>query len=173
MIIMGFSLTSTSPFPYHLKVDSPNTYHIILECQVRFWCYWEALEEARLWQMQLGVLQDSENQTRHGSEKSCWSRSLDSLGTLGRLGLGVFCYSCIPTNCLVDRLLLRGRRRGFTPSTSVSSSIIHRRVILCLHSSSLLFYLSFYCCVIMIMGQSSLFVYLLTFTLFCTLYKLE
>ena len=29
--------------------------------------------------------------------------------------------------------------RGFTPSTSVSSSITHRRVILCLHFSSLLF----------------------------------
>ena len=71
----------------------------------------------------------------------------------------IFCYSCIPTDCLVDRLPLGGRRRGFSPSSSVSSLITHRRVILCLHSSSLLFYLSFYCCVIMIMGQSSLFVY--------------
>ena len=71
----------------------------------------------------------------------------------------VFCYSCISTDCLVDRLPLGKRRRGFSPSSSVSSSITHRRVILCLRSSSLLFYLSFYCCVIMIMGQSSLFVY--------------
>ena len=73
----------------------------------------------------------------------------------------VFCYSCISTDCLVDRLSLGERRRGFSPSSSVSSSITHRRVILCLRSSSLLFYLSFYYCVIMIMGQSSLFVYLL------------
>ena len=41
------------------------------------------------------------------------------------------------------------------PSTLVSSSITHRRVILCLHSPSLLFYISFYYCVIMIMDLSS------------------
>ena len=52
----------------------------------------------------------------------------------------------------VDRLPLGGRRRGFSPNSLVSSSITHRRVILCLHSSSLLFYLSFYYCVIMFMG---------------------
>ena len=43
----GFSLTPTSPFPYHWEVDSPNTYHTMLECHVRIWCYWEALEEAK------------------------------------------------------------------------------------------------------------------------------
>ena len=36
-IACGFSSTSTSPFPYHWEVDSPNTYHTLLECQVRFW----------------------------------------------------------------------------------------------------------------------------------------
>ena len=46
---------------------------------------------------------------------------------------------CIPTDSLVDRLPLGGRHRGFMSSTSVSSSITHWRVILCLHSSSLLF----------------------------------
>ena len=41
--------------------------------------------------MQLGVLQDLESQTRHGSEKPCWSRSLVGLRTVGRLGLeGLF-----------------------------------------------------------------------------------
>ena len=89
-----------------------------------------------------------------------------------RLG-GSLANPCILTDYLVDRLPLGGRQRGFTPSTLISSSITHRRVILCLHFSSLLFYLSFYCCVIMIMGQSSLFVYPLAFTLFHTLYKLE
>ena len=43
----GFFSTPTSPFPYHWKVDSPNTYHTLSECQVRIWCCWEALEEAK------------------------------------------------------------------------------------------------------------------------------
>ena len=43
----GFSSTLTSPFPYHGEVDSPNTYHTLLECQVRIWCCWEALVEAK------------------------------------------------------------------------------------------------------------------------------
>ena len=60
-ITCGFSSTLTSPFPYHWEVDSPNTYHTLSECQVRFWCCWEALEEARLWQMQSGVLRDLES----------------------------------------------------------------------------------------------------------------
>ena len=32
----GFSSTPTSPFPYSWGVDSPNTYHILSKCQVRF-----------------------------------------------------------------------------------------------------------------------------------------
>ena len=60
-IACGFSLTPTSPFPYHWKIDSPNTYHTLSKCSVRFWYYWEALEESRLWRMQLGVLQDLES----------------------------------------------------------------------------------------------------------------
>ena len=38
---------------------------------------------------------------------------------------------------LVDYLPLGGRRRGFTPKASVSSSITHRVLSLCLHLSSL------------------------------------
>ena len=37
--------------------------------------------------MQSGVLRDLKSSTRHGSEKPYWSRSLEGLGTLGRLGL--------------------------------------------------------------------------------------
>ena len=33
------------------------------------------------------LLRDLESYTRHGSEKSYWSRSLEGLGTEGRLGL--------------------------------------------------------------------------------------
>ena len=89
-----------------------------------------------------------------------------------RLG-GSLANPCISTDCLVGRLSLGGRRRVFSPSSSVFSSITYRRVILCLHLSSLLFYLSFYYCVIMNMSQSSLFVYTLAFTLFRTQYKLK
>ena len=46
----------------------------------------------------------------------------------------VSCYSCISTYCLVIDLLLGGWWRGFSPNSSVSSSIIHCDVILCLHS---------------------------------------
>ena len=60
-IHFGFSSTPTSPFPYPWEVDNPNTYHTHSECQVRFWCCWEALQEAKLWRMQSGVLQDSKS----------------------------------------------------------------------------------------------------------------
>ena len=36
--VYGISSSPTSPFPYHWEVDSPNTYHTLWECQVRFWC---------------------------------------------------------------------------------------------------------------------------------------
>ena len=83
----GFSSTPTSPFSYPWEVDNPNTYHNHSECLVRFWCCWEELKEAKLWQMQSSVLRDLESQKRHGSEKPCWSRNLEGLGALGRLGL--------------------------------------------------------------------------------------
>ena len=51
-IYYGFSSTPTSPFSYPWEVDSPNTYHTHSKCQVRFWCCWEVLEEAKLWLMQ-------------------------------------------------------------------------------------------------------------------------
>ena len=46
-ITCGFFSTLTSPYPYHWEVDSPNTYHTLSKCQVRNWCCWEALEEAK------------------------------------------------------------------------------------------------------------------------------
>ena len=57
----GFSSTPTSPFSYPWEVDNPNTYHTHSECQVRFWCYWEALEDAKLWWMQSGILRNLES----------------------------------------------------------------------------------------------------------------
>ena len=38
-ITCRFSSTPTSPFSYHWEVDSPNIYHTLSECQVRFWYY--------------------------------------------------------------------------------------------------------------------------------------
>ena len=61
IISCGFSSNPNSPFPYLWEVDSLNTYHTLLECQVRIWCFWEALEEAKLWQMQSSILRDPEN----------------------------------------------------------------------------------------------------------------
>ena len=46
-IACGFSSNPTSPFPYLWEVDSPNTYHTLSECLVRFWYSWEALEEVK------------------------------------------------------------------------------------------------------------------------------
>ena len=40
------SSTPTSSYPNSWEVDSPNTYHTYPECKVRFWCCWEAFEEA-------------------------------------------------------------------------------------------------------------------------------
>ena len=45
--VLRISSSPTSPFPFHWEVDSPNTYHTLWECQVRSWCYKEALEEVK------------------------------------------------------------------------------------------------------------------------------
>ena len=45
--VCGISSSPTSSFPYHWEIDSPNTYHILSECQVIVCCCWEALEEAK------------------------------------------------------------------------------------------------------------------------------
>ena len=52
-------------------------------------------EAGEAWRMQSGVLWYPESQTRHGSEKPCWSRILEGLGILGRLGLeGLLLFVC-------------------------------------------------------------------------------
>ena len=45
--VLGIFSSPTSSFPYHWELDSPNTYHTLLECQVIICCCWEALEEAK------------------------------------------------------------------------------------------------------------------------------
>ena len=54
------------------------------------WCYWEALEEAKDGRCNMELVAGSGELDKTGSEKSCWSRSLEGLGTSGRLGLKGF-----------------------------------------------------------------------------------
>ena len=81
------------PLHYHtLRGDLyPNTIHTFLECSecfVSLRSFGDLPKEAsEAWRMQPGILQDLESQTRHNSDKPCWSRSLEGLGALGRLGL--------------------------------------------------------------------------------------
>ena len=63
---------------------------------------------------------------------------------LTRLG-GSFIIRVLQLYFLVDRFRLGESQRGFLPSSSITFSITHLCVILCLHLSSLLFKLSFYC----------------------------
>ena len=66
------------------------------------------------------------------------SWNLEGLGTLGRLGLkGLFNICVLQLYSLVDQFSLGGSWKGFSPSTSVSFSIIRLSVILYLHFSSL------------------------------------
>ena len=53
--VCEISSSPTSPFPYHWEVNSPNTYHTLWECPVRFWCYKEAIGRSQGWQMQHGA----------------------------------------------------------------------------------------------------------------------
>ena len=56
--------------------------------------------------MQSGVLRDPESKTRHGSEKFCWSRSLEGLDAFGRLGLEGLLLFVYP-NLLSSRSIYR------------------------------------------------------------------
>ena len=58
---------------------------------------------------------------------------------------GSFVIRVLQLYSILDRFRLVGLWRGFLPSSSISSSITHLGVILCLHLTSLLFKLSFYC----------------------------
>ena len=63
-------------------------------------------EAGEAWRMQSGILRDLKSQTRHGSEKTCWSRSLEGIGTLGRLGLEDLLLFVYP-NLLSSRSIYR------------------------------------------------------------------
>ena len=114
-------------------------------------------EVGEVWQMQSGILRDLESQTRHGSKKPYWSKSLEGLSTLGRLGLEGFLLFVYPNLLLSSGSITAWRAaERFSQSFSVSSLITHRCVILCLHLSSLTLVLYFYCLLFMFMHQSSI-----------------
>ena len=58
---------------------------------------------------------------------------------------GSFVIRVFQLYSLMDRFRFGGLQRGFLLSSSFSSLITHFGVILCLHISSLLFKLYFYC----------------------------
>ena len=119
--------------------------------------------------MQSSVLWDPESQIRHSFEKPCQNRSLEGLGTLGKLGLEgllLFLYPNLLSSGLIYRL--EGGGEGFSPSSLVSSSITCLGVILWLHLSSLTLLLYFYCFLFMFMHQSNYRFIALHLLLFCT-----
>ena len=73
----------------------------------------------------------------------------------------------------MEQFQLGGSQRGFLSSTSVSSSITHLDVILCLHLSSLLFKLYIYHLLYLLMHKSSVSVDCVSFTFIPYLVKLE
>ena len=70
--------------------------------------------------------------TWHG--KFHWVLELRGFKYIGYIRLGgSFWYLCIPNLFTSGSFRLEGPRKGFSPSTSVSSSITHFDIILCLH----------------------------------------
>ena len=73
-----------------------------------------------------------------GSAQPRWSKNIGGLRYTGYIRLGGSIAVHVPQlHFLVDYLPLRGQWRGFTPRASVSSSITHCVLSLCLHLSSL------------------------------------
>ena len=73
-----------------------------------------------------------------GSTQSCWSKKLGGLRYIEYIRLGgSIVVHVSQLYFLVDYLPLGGRRRGFMLRASVSSSITHRVLSLCLHLSFL------------------------------------
>ena len=96
------------------------------------------------------------------------------LVSTSRLDLEGLFYICVlQLYSLVDQFRLGGSRRGFSPSTSVSSSITCHSVILCLHLSSLLFKLLYLLLLACGYGLESCFSYCVSFTLVPHLHKLK
>ena len=101
---------------------------------------WEAVRKELIshWLMLWSSSGIREARKEIGSAQPRWSNKLGGLRCTGQIRLGgSIAVHISQLHFLVDCLLLGGRRRGFTPRASVSSSITHRVLSLCLHLSSL------------------------------------
>ena len=108
---------------------------------------WEALEDAKDGGCYGLIAESGKLGKKKVRRNLVGARSLEGLGALGRLSLEGLLLSLYPQlHFLVDCLPLEGRRRGFTPRASVSSSITHRVLSLCLHLPSLLSLPFIICC---------------------------
>ena len=95
-----------------------------------FWCCLETLEEAKDGRCNMELVARFGEVDKTRFREALLDEELGGLRYSGYIRLGgSFANPCIPTDCLVDRLLLGGRWRGFTPRTSVTSSITHRCVV--------------------------------------------
>ena len=181
LILNEKSLQSLLPSLSHchtLRGDLyPNTIHTFSECRECFGA-WKALGICQKKPMRLGecnqaycrIWKVSEDKTsRSPLVTEAWRAQVHWIDQIWR----VFCYSCTLTYSLVDRFRLGGSRRGFSLSSSISSSITHLSILLCLHLYSLLFKLFFYCSLWLNMAQSSVTSLLRIFTLIPHFDKLE
>ena len=101
---------------------------------------WEAIRKEPIshWLMLWSSRGIREVRKEIGSTQPRWSKKLGGLRYTEYIRLGgSIAVHVSQLHFLVDYLLLGGRRRGFTPKASVSSSITHRVLSLCLHLSSL------------------------------------
>ena len=137
----------------------PNITHIFSKCNECFGA-WEALGIFQKKPMRLGRCNWAYYEIRIASEDKTprsllvagvWMAQEHWVDQVQR----IFYYSCTPTYSLVNRFRLRRSQRGFSPSSSISSSITRLGVILCLHLSSLALVLYIYCLLFMFMYQSS------------------
>ena len=103
---------------------------------------WEAVRKESIshWLMLWSSSRIREVRKEIGSAQSRLSKKLRELTYTGYIRLGEsIAVHVSQLHFLVDYLPLGGWWRGFTPRASVSSSIIHRVLSLCLHLSSLIF----------------------------------
>ena len=92
-----------------------------------------------------------------GSAQPRWSKKFGGLRYTGYIRLGgSIAIHVSQLHFLVDYLPLGGWRRGFTSKASVSSSITHRMLSLCLHLSSFNLCLLFSVVDVILIGLDSL-----------------
>ena len=131
----------------------PNITHTFSECRKCFRA-WKVLGICQKKPMRLrGCNQAYYGIRRAREDKALLSQLVAGAWRLGLEGLLLFVYSNFILQWI--NLPLRGWRRDFLPSSSISSSITRLGVILWLHLSSLTLVLYFYCLLFMFMHQSS------------------